>query len=138
VSRVEFEIRGREVYRATLTVRVNNLNYAGHLGNDAVLTLCHEARVRFLQSLGASELDFHGPGIVITDAMVIYRSEGRLGDQVTVTLYLDDIGGKGFDIYYDLSTRDREIARVKTGVVFFDYRERKVVDCPAGFLRAFD
>jgi acyl-CoA thioesterase FadM len=47
MARVRFEIQGPEVFRTRLRVRVDDVNYGGHLGNDAVLTLCHEARIRF-------------------------------------------------------------------------------------------
>ncbi len=137
MARVKFEVQGRQVFRTAITVRVDDVNYGGHLGNDSVLTLCHEARVRFMRSGGRSELDFYGRGIIMTDAMVIYRSEGSLGDEIGITLYIDDIGKYGFDFYYALMCREKEIARVKTGIVFFDYQEQKIAACPAEFLRTY-
>ena len=50
MARVRFQVQGQEVFKTTLQVRVDDVNYAGHLGNDSVLTLCQEARVRFLPS----------------------------------------------------------------------------------------
>ena len=40
-----------------------------------------------------------------------------------------------FDLYYRLSdiSDDREIARVKTGIAFFDYTKRKVTRIPDAF-----
>ena len=49
MSRLRFELQGPEVYRTNLQVRVDDINYGGHLGNDSVLTLCHEARIRFFR-----------------------------------------------------------------------------------------
>jgi acyl-CoA thioesterase FadM len=116
---------------------VDDVNYGGHLGNDSVLTLCHEARLRFLAEIGHSEMDLFGKAIIMTDAMIIYRAEGSLGDEIDVTVYLDDIGKQGFDLYYRLQRGEREIARVKTGIAFFDYREGKIATCPQAFVELF-
>ena len=137
MARLRFEVQGREVFRAKLRVRVDDVNYGGHLGNDSVLTLCHEARIRFFAQIGHSEMSLFGKGIIMTDAMISFRSEGNLGDEVEITLFLDDIGRRGFDLYYLLECGRREIARVKTGIVFFDYQRRKVVNCPQGFVETF-
>ncbi len=137
MARVRFKVRGREVFKTTLRVRVDDVNYGGHLGNDAVLTLCHEARIRFLHEIGQSEMDLFGKAIIMTDAMVIYRAEGNLGDSIEVTLYLDDIGKHGFDLYYLLTCREQEIARVKTGIAFFEYAQRRIAACPEGFIQKY-
>jgi len=73
----------------------------------------------------------------MTDAMILYRAEGNLGDDIEITLYIDDIGSRGFDLYYLLECGEREIARVKTGIAFFDYRQRRIVTCPERFIEAY-
>ncbi|MFP4619383.1 MAG: thioesterase family protein [Spirochaetaceae bacterium] len=151
MSRVQFEVQGREVYTSSMRVRVSDINYGGHLGNDSVLTLCQEARVRFFESMGYSEINLYGRGIIMSDAMVMYRSEGRLGDSIEIRVCIDDVGKFGFDMYYELSVpeedgdgprqgkkgKSREIARVKTGIVFFDYEKRRVAKCPKEFVEKF-
>jgi len=138
MARVRFQVQGPEVYRTKLRVRVDDINYGGHLGNDAVLTLCHEARIRFFTEIGHSEMDLFGKGIIMTDAMIVYRAEAGLGDELEISLYLDDIGTRGFDLYYLLEHSGREIARVKTGIAFFDYPEGKIAACPDGFKERFE
>jgi hypothetical protein len=46
-----------------------------------------------------------------------------------------DFNKYGCDLYYLLSNKDTavEIAHAKTGIVFFDYGERKVLTVPEGF-----
>ena len=134
MARVRFEVQGREIFRTRLRVRVDDVNYGGHLGNDSVLTLCHEARIRFFADIGQSEMNLFGKAIIMTDAMILYRAEGNLGDDIEITLYIDDIGSRGFDLYYLLECGEREIARVKTGIAFFDYRQRRIVTCPERFI----
>ena len=137
MARVKFSVRGREVYKTTIRVRVDDVNYGGHLGNDSVLTLCHEARIRFLNEIGHSETNLYGKGIIMTDAMVLYKAEGNLGDKLEIALYIDDVGRYGFDLYYALSSQGKEITRVKTGIAFFDYNQRKITACPEEFSQKY-
>lgn len=137
MARVKFSVRGREVYKTTIRVRVDDVNYGGHLGNDSVLTLCHEARIRFLNEIGHSETNLYGKGIIMTDAMVLYKAEGNLGDKLKIAIYIDDVGRYGFDLYYALSSQGKEIARVKTGIAFFDYHQRKITACPEEFSQKY-
>lgn len=137
MARIQFKIKGREVYKTTIRVRVDDVNYGGHLGNDSVLTLCHEARIRFLNESGHSEANFYGEGIIMTDAMVLYKAEGNWGDKLDVTVHLDDVGRYGFDFYYSLTSQGKEIVRVKTGIAFFDYGRRKIAACPAEFTQKY-
>ncbi|OIQ17549.1 MAG: hypothetical protein BM556_12155 [Bacteriovorax sp. MedPE-SWde] len=124
-----------EVYTTEIPLLVNFINYGGHMGNDSVLTLCHEARIRYLESLGQSELDLFGPGIIQVDSLIIYKSEGHRGDLIELKLYIDDISDYGFDLIYHLinKTTGKELARAKTGIVFFDYSVKKMVKIPIGF-----
>jgi 4-hydroxybenzoyl-CoA thioesterase len=113
-------------------------NYAGHLGNDSVFSLTHEARERFLRSLGFREDDIDGYGIIMNDAAVIYRSESFPGEVLRVDVGIGDLHRKGCDMLYRFSCVEdgREVARVKTGIVFFDFEARKMVSTPIAFLDA--
>lgn len=118
-----------------MAVRVSDVNYGGHLGNDAVLSMIHEARVRFLRHYGYTEANIEGVGLIMTDTAIVYRAEGFLGDTVRVDVTVDDFNKHGCDFYYLLTNEQRgvELARAKTGIVFFDYKTRKVVDVPVAF-----
>lgn len=118
-----------------MAIRVTDLNYGGHLGNDRVLALVHEARVRFLASIGASEKNAFGIGMAMVDAVVLFRAEGFQGDRVQVGVGVADITSRSWDLLYRLWLPDkgRELALVKTGMVGFDYATRKVAELPEPF-----
>ncbi|GBC62177.1 thioesterase [Desulfonema ishimotonii] len=139
MSRVHLDLPGRFEFSTTLPIRISDINYGGHLANDAVLTLAHEARMQFLHRFGFSELDISGIGLVIADAVVVYRAEGFYGDVLTAEVAAGDLSRCGCDIYYRFSNREngREIARAKTGIVFLDYATRKMVSVPEPFKKAF-
>ncbi|MCY1381838.1 hypothetical protein D9M69_697960 [compost metagenome] len=51
-------------YATHLTVRVNDINRANHLGNDSMISMISEARARFLFEFGISESAEDGTGII--------------------------------------------------------------------------
>lgn len=139
MARVKLEMPRHFTFTTEMPVRIGDINYGGHLGNDAVLSMIHEARVRFLKNHQYSELDVEGCGLVLTDSVIIYKAEGFHGEEVQIDVTVTDFNKYGCDFFYLLSNRKTavEIAHAKTGVVFFDYDERKVVAMPAGFRNRF-
>jgi acyl-CoA thioester hydrolase len=140
MARVELTLPDKFIFETTLSIRVSDLNYGGHVGNDRVLTLMQEARVLFYQSLGfKNEMSFEGSvGHVIADSVVIYKSESFLGDVLKFEIATADWSKYGFDIYYRITNqRSKEVARGKTGVVCFDFEKRKVAPVPQKLLDKF-
>ena len=137
VSRVRLEMPDRFLFTTEVPLRVSDINYGGHLGNDAVLSLAQEARMRFLRSHGWMEQDVAGVGIIMTDAVVVYRSEAFYGDVLAIDVAVADIGQLGCDFFFRMVNKasGKEVAQVKTGIVFFDYAKRKPSPVPAEFRR---
>lgn len=135
MARVKLEMPEQFPFATEIPVRIGDINYGGHLGNDAVLAIAHEARLRFLHSLGHTEQDVAGAGLIMLDAVVVYRSEAFYGDVLRVEVALADPQATGCDILYRMSNGEtrKEVARVKTGMAFFDYARHKVVPMPATF-----
>lgn len=135
MSRLRIALPKSFPFSTELRVRVTDLNYGGHLGNDAVLSLVHEARVRFLHHHGFTEGDVDGPGILMTDAALVYISQGFWGDPLTVEVAVTEPSRCGCAFVYRLSNRasGREVARARTRIVFFDYRTRLIVRIPEAF-----
>jgi acyl-CoA thioester hydrolase len=127
--------RYQHVYKTT--VEVTDLNYGNHLGNDALLGIIHRARVHFLHWLGGSEnnLGDGKTGILLADLIVNYKSEGFLFDKLGVESSIGDVGSKGFRIFHRITAQEgRLIALAETGIVAFNYHERKVVRIPDLFV----
>jgi len=133
------DLPNKFVFSTEIPLRVSDINYGGHLGHDSVLTLTHEARVRFLAKHGFTEMDVYGTGLIISDAIIVYKSEAFWGEVVKVQIALGEFGKYGFDFIYRISEKKtkREVARVKTGMVFFDYKKRKVARVPPKFKKLF-
>lgn len=126
--RIKLDEPKKYIFSTFTKIRVSDLNYGNHLSNDRLLSFAHQARVEWLDSLGFSELNFGGNGIIMTDAAVIYKSEGHLNDELKIELGLADLSRSGFDIYYKIVNQrnNKELAMVKTGILSFDYSNKKV------------
>lgn len=135
MSRIRIEIPAKFIFKTEIPIRITDINYGGHLGNDSLLSIIHEARVRFLKQLGYSESDVEGVGIIMIDAAVQYKSEGFYGDELFVEIAIQDFSAIGCDIVYRLTNKEtaKEIAFAKTGIAFFDYIQRKTVRVPEAF-----
>lgn len=140
MARIKIDLPAHIQFQTTITVRVNDLNYGGHVGNDTILTIMHEGRLRFLRSMGfKDELSLeNNVGIIITDAAIVYKAESFYGDQLVVEISTDDFSKYGFDMYYKITHEEsgKEVARGKTGIVCMDYKERKIANIPAQLLTA--
>jgi len=132
MARIKLDIPENLEFATQITLRISDINYGGHLGNDALLGLVHEARIRFLKSLGFSEMNAGGAGLIMSDAAIVYRSQAFHGDILEIRVGAGDFTRTGCDLYYRLVNREsgREVALAKTGMVFFDYQKNKVTGMP--------
>lgn len=119
-------------FATELTVRTTDLNYGGHLGNDRLLSLVHEARVAWLARHGWSELDCGGSGLIMADTAIVYQGEGFAGDVLRFEVAAGEPGRAGFRLFYRV-TRPADgaaIALVENGMVCFDYQTRRIARLP--------
>ncbi len=136
--RMTLELPKQFLFSTDIPVRISDINYNNHLGHDSIITLIHEARVRFLKAHGFTELDIGGFGLVMTDLVIIYKAEVFYGEILTIEVGIQDFTTYGFDFVYRIANKETstEVARAKTGVLIFDYAKRKVVDVPKSFRSA--
>lgn len=137
MARVKIKFPGNKVlHKADIPVRITDINYGGHLGNDALLSVIHEARMQWLAAHGYTELAAGGHGLIMADVMIAYKGEAFYGDLLEVSMYTDELAERTFDLLYRITT-DRaggtmEIAQAKTGMVCFDYTDRRIVPMGEG------
>ena len=138
MARVKIEIPEKVLFRTRLRIRISDINYGGHVGNDSILSLLHEARLQWLKANGMSELDFLGAGLIMSDAAIVFRSEIFHGEEVEITLAIDGITRTGFELFYRIThVKDgTEAVVAKTGMVFFDYANKKIALIGEDRLRA--
>ncbi len=136
MPRIKLEMPERYIFSTTIPIRISDINYGNHLANDALLSIIHEARLQFLMSLGYSELDVEGSGIIMGDVAIIYKSQAYYGDTLKIDVAVGDFSRKSCDFYYRITKGDEKVvAMCKTGIVFFDYDNGKPVNVPDYFIK---
>ena len=137
MARIEIELPERIVFSVDIPIRVGDINYGGHLGNDAVLSIAQEARARFYAAHGFSELDVEGLGSAMVNAVVVYGAEGQYGMVLRVEIGAAGVRSREVDLVYLMvdAASGKEVARVKTGIICVDPASGRIVRLPARFRR---
>jgi len=121
-------------FTAQIPVRITDLNYGGHVGNDSFLSLIHEIRVQFLRHHGYQEMDLAGVGLIMTDAVIEFKSELYYGDMLWASVAAAEFSRVGFEIYYRLEKKLGEkmqaVAFARTGMICYNYPAKKIVSVP--------
>ena len=134
MSRVKITISKPFHFSTDIPVRITDINYGGHLGNDSVFSILHEARMQFMKSFGYAELSLEGVSLIMADAAVEFKNEAFYGDVIRASVVADDFTTASFNLYYKLALveedKEKLIAIAKTRMVAFDYDARKVMSLP--------
>jgi acyl-CoA thioester hydrolase len=135
MERVKVNLPEKFDFSTTIRIRITDLNYGGHVGNDSFLSLVHEARQQFLYHFGYAELAFAGVGLIMADVAIEYKQELNYGDEVKISVAAAGFDRLGFDLYYLLEivseTATKVAGKVKTGMICYDYAAKKTVSVPA-------
>jgi len=136
VARVKLELPEVFCFSTELDVRVTEINYGNHVGNDRMVSLIHEARLRFLREMGFGEFNIGGIGLMVSDLVVAFKAESFVGDVLNFEVGVTDFNKYGCDFIYRVSNADdgKLVTEAKTGIVFFDYDERKIAQVPKVFM----
>lgn len=134
MARVRIAIPVTFRFSTLIPVRITDLNYGGHVGNDSILSLFHEARLQYLQNAGYSELNLGGPGLIMADAALEFKAELFYGEELRAWVAAAEFSRAGFTLYYKLEKqvagKNILVALGKTGMICYDYTTRKIAALP--------
>jgi acyl-CoA thioesterase FadM len=131
MDRVKVNLPATFPFSTQIAIRITDLNYGGHVGNDVFLSLIHEARQQFLLHYGCSELNFDGYGLILADAALEYKKELSYGDIVKISVAANGFDKYGFDIFYKLEVSKADTitlaCKAKTAMLCYDYNNKKLM-----------
>jgi len=134
MARIKIEIPEKTIGTFAVPIRIADINYGNHVGNDAFVSIIHEARMQWLKQYDYTELKIEGIGLIMSDLAVEFKSESFYGDVVEVKLGAGEITRVSFELYYQLFTKRNDVnvllANAKTGMVCYDYDAKKVASIP--------
>ncbi|HET7115795.1 MAG TPA: acyl-CoA thioesterase [Hanamia sp.] len=118
----------------SIPVRITDINYGNHVGNNAVVEIIHEARAQFLKQHSSTEMDVAGTSLIMSELLVEFKNEAHYNDLLEVKIFSGEISRVGFEFFYEISVKRNEheiiIARAKTGMVCYNYKLKKVEAVP--------
>ncbi|MCP4898377.1 MAG: thioesterase, partial [bacterium] len=117
-----------------------DINYGGHLGHDRLVSLLHDARVRFFRSFGADELDTDGFPLMIVELAVSYRGEGFAAQRLKIEIAAGEIASRRADLVYRVTEGgdERMVALARTRLVFYDREKGRAAMLPPTFRGAIE
>ena len=132
MARIKIQLPEQFSFSIVIPVRITDLNYGVHVGNDTILSLIHEARMQFLSSFGYTEMDFEGSSLIMSDVGIEFKSELFYGDLLKAYVAISDMNRVGFDIYYKLVKNSGEtlVVIAKTALICYDYQNKRVMSIP--------
>lgn len=141
MARTKLTMPSGSIHEVKRSVRITDINYGNHLGNDSLVSILHDARVDWLHHHGLSELNVgissenaSSTGLIMSELVVNYLNESFYGDELIITISVGDCTRAGFELLYKIdANRNSEIipvALAKTAMVCFDYQKRKVSPIP--------
>jgi YbgC/YbaW family acyl-CoA thioester hydrolase len=134
MARIKIELPEQFHFSCEIPVRITDINYGGHVGNDTILSIIHEARMQFFKHFSYTEMQFAGVGIILADAGIEFKAELFYGDTVVAYVTAGEFNKVSFDVFYKLEKQLNNkrilVALAKTGVVCYDYEKKKIVAIP--------
>lgn len=139
MGRIKLDVPKSFHFKTTIPVRITDVNYGGHMGNDALLSIMHEARIQFLKKWNYSEMNVEGAGLIMADVAIQYKNEAFAGDELEIEMTAYDFALTSFDLFYYITEKKSQkvIALAKTNMVTFNYQERKMMEVPFSFASIF-
>lgn len=136
MARLTIDLPEEFSFSTEVPVLISHINRGDHLGNDSLVGLLNEARIRYLQARQFNEYRVQGPSIVNADLAVSYKSEAHYGETLKIEVAAAGFHRVGYDIVYRVTSVEdgRLIALARTSHILIDPESRRVTAVPAGFL----
>ena len=99
MQRIRIQLTKPFQFEMQIPVRISDINYGGHVGNDSILSILHECRLKWLQQWNYNEMNAAGVGLIMADSAIQYRAEAFHGDILLAQLYVDEIGPMMFNVF---------------------------------------
>ncbi len=134
MARIKIQQPEHYIASISVPVRITDINYGNHVGNDAFVAIIHESRMQWLRQLGYTELNVEGIGLIMSELAVDFKNESFYGDLVEIKIGIGEMTRVSFELIYQLSAARNEqqvlLAHARTTMVCYDYAAKKIVAVP--------
>lgn len=134
MARIKIVLPPKCIASVIIPVRITDLNYGNHLGNHTMVAIIHEARAQFLNLHGFTEMNAGGTSLIMNELLVEFKNESFYNDVLEIKLFCGEVSRAGFELFYLITVQRNEeeiiIAHAKTGMVCYNYSEKKIEMLP--------
>lgn len=134
MGRIKIDLPTKCIGTFDIPIRITDINYGDHVGNDSLVAIIHEARMQFLRAHNFTELEIAGTSLIMSELVVEFKNESFYGDVLEVRIFPGEISRVSFELFYSLAVARNQstitIANAKTAMVCFNYKEKKVEAVP--------
>jgi YbgC/YbaW family acyl-CoA thioester hydrolase len=134
MARLKIELPQKILASVSIPVRITDINYGNHVGNNSIVEIIHEARVQFLKQHGFTELNVAGTSLIMSELLVDFKNESFYDDVLEIKIFSGEITRVSFELFYEISVKRNQqkiiIAHAKTGMVCYNYEIKKVNALP--------
>ena len=102
MERIKLNLPEKFNFSTIIKIRITDLNYGGHVGNDSFLSLIHEARQQFLNHFGYSELQIENTSLIMADAAIEFKKELNYKDEVKISVAVRSLINMGLIFFISL------------------------------------
>ncbi|PWU01643.1 MAG: thioesterase [Bacteroidetes bacterium] len=142
MPRVRIELPQSFPFTTKIPVRITDINYGGHVGNDTILSIIHEIRVQFLGFYGYEEMNIAGAGLIMSDVAIEFKGELYYGNTIEASAAISEITRSGFEVVYKLEIekdgKKSVIAHAKTTMICYSYERKKILSLPDEVKQKFE
>ncbi|MDP0488013.1 MAG: thioesterase family protein [Fusobacterium sp. JB020] len=123
------------MFSTNYKVRIDDINYGGHMGNERALVIFQQTRMEWLNYLELDEINIgEGKGTIQLESHVYYLKEVILGEELLCFIKEVKLGKIDFEIFYEIKNKKEEIVlKGSTKMMAFDYERKRVSRIPKSF-----
>ena len=134
MPRIKIDLPDLFPFVTNIPIRITDLNYGGHVGNDNILSIIHEARVQFLKKIGYDEMNLEGVSLIMSNVAIEFKNELFYGDSIRASVAAGEFSKIGFDIFYklekEMNGKNISVVIARTAMVCYNYDLKKIVSLP--------
>lgn len=119
-----------KIHPAKIQVRYVDLDVLGHVNNSVYFSYFEMARVQYFGQVLGKDWDWETNGVILVKNWAEYIKPVFLADQPQITIYVDKIGSKSFDLSYELKVNDVLCTTGGSTMVAFDAKSNKTIEIP--------
>lgn len=135
MARIKIDLPEKFTFTTNIPIRITDINIGGHVGNDTILSIIHEARTQFFKFYGYTELNMAGIGTILSDVGIEFKKELFYGDIIKASVTATEFSKVSFEVFYKFEKatsggKTIPVVYAKTGIVCYDYLQKKIAPVP--------